>query len=223
MKIKLILLLAAFGLTAATSGRAQTSLIFNFDTSTNTEFGTGDGLYYDGSELEVDYTGDYSGTDITSFDTALEGNTTVNFSIDAVGDLTSPFTGTMTASGGAFEIGGNGSGIGNTLIDAGESWTFTFNQEVILNAANFYGVDNNAQAVSINSVAVAGSPFDGDIIGANYTVPVGQTLTFSQATASENYGIQDLDITVIPEPSSLALIGLAGLAVLGILRGHRKK
>lgn len=200
---------------------ADTTLVLGFDT---TDDGTDiNGIVYESSKQSMAFSGGVSASGQTTFNLLDDVDSTVGFSIGAVGDLLS-FNGTITPFGGAFNIGGNGSGIvggaRDTYIDPGESWSFTFSEDVILTAVRYYGEDIGGQSILTNGVAVTGSPFDDDFSGESIFVTAGSSLVFGEA-GSGNYGLQDFTITVVPEPVAMSLIGAGGLILVIVRRMTR--
>ncbi|MDF3130311.1 PEP-CTERM sorting domain-containing protein [Kiritimatiellaeota bacterium B1221] len=221
MKTKTLLLIAALGLVSVNSW-AETILSFGFDNNTEPN-----GIQYLGADQDIEFTGGVVASNQTNFN-LLDGiSTTVNFSIGAVGDLTG-FSGTISPVGGDFYMGASGGGIDGAgssdyFDDASEGWIFTFDQDVTLQAVNFYAPDDDQQTILVNGSPISGSPFSDDFSGA-ISVNSGDTLSFGYDSGGEGgtFGIDDFTISVsaIPEPSAAALL-LLGMGFL--FRFLRKK
>ncbi|MFA7257214.1 MAG: PEP-CTERM sorting domain-containing protein [Kiritimatiellales bacterium] len=212
---KTVVAIAVMTLAVVFSAFAGTTLVFGFDT---TDSGSDvNGIEYEGIKQSITYSGAVSGSGTNLFNFLDGTNDQVNFEIGAVGDLAG-LSGTFTPVGGNFNIGGNGGavdgGTSGTQFDSGEAWVLTFSTDVILNAVRYYGEDADGQTILTNGVAVAGSPFTSEFSGASIFVNANETLTFGQA-GSGTYALQDFTITVIPEPATLAMLGVGGLLTLG--------
>ncbi len=200
-------------LACALSAVADTVLVFGFDNNDEPN-----GIQYNGIDQFITFSGAVSATAQTNFFPMLDNvDSTVNFSINAVGDLQSAFSGMITPVGGVFTMGASGAGIdsgsGSAYFDQNsEAFTFVFSQDVRLTSATYWGDDEGGQTILVNGVAVSGSPFM-DFIGENIFVGAGDTLTFGHA-GSGTYALDEFQITVVPEPATLALIGIGGLLAL---------
>lgn len=200
---------------------ADTTLVFGFDNNTEPN-----GIQYLGVDQLISFSGAVTGSGQTDFNLLDGASALVNFSIGAVGDLAS-FSGTLTPVGGALYMGASGGGLssvgdGSDYFDtASEGWTFTFSQDVTLTAVNFYAPDAGQQVISTNGTAIAGSPFDDDFSGSLF-LKAGDSLTFGyDAGGTGTYGIDDFTITVVPEPATVAMLGLGGLMTYLIRRASR--
>ena len=175
--------------------------------------------------------------DANSASTAtLAGVTFIATATTILGDSTAVFN--ATGGGSGVNSGGGGASIGDTAgqIDSGEVLTFTLNfapdVTVSLVEIDFGGIGNNTDT---GTVSIAGGSsinfYDGvDTTGQPYTftgfdilaftTPIslssGDTLVFTNVSVDESFEIDslDLDVVVVPEPSSTALLGLGGLALL---------
>ena len=96
--------------------------------------------------------------------------------------------------------------------------------QVGLEAINFAGVqdavtDNATLSISGGTAQVFGG--DADFTASPIFLSDGDTLIFSStSTETNNFRINDFDLhiqplSVVPEPSSLALLGLGSLALIG--------
>ncbi|MGJ8657753.1 MAG: PEP-CTERM sorting domain-containing protein [Akkermansiaceae bacterium] len=185
--------------------------------------------------LELDSLDD-PGDDNSASTATLANVTFVASATTSFGDNTA----VVNAGGGGMGIntGGGGSAIGDSAaaIDEGEvltlSISFGLGYTVSLTEIDFGGISDNTDT---GTVSIAGGPsltvFDGmDTTGLTYTftgfdimefnTPIslssGDTLVFSNVSAGESFEIDslDLDIVAVPEPSSTALLGLGGLALM---------
>jgi len=196
---------------------ADTTLVFGFDMS---DSGADlNGIEYNSTKQRITFSGAVSGTD-TDFDWMDGVSGQIDFSIGAVGDLPS-FSGSVTATGGAFNVGGNGGGVSGgasaSYMDADESWTFVFSRDVTLTALRNWGEDSLGQTILTNDIAIAASPYTADFTAANIFVAAGDSLTFGSVDPG-NYALQDFTMTVVPEPATFVLAGIGGLLVFLVRR-----
>ena len=119
------------------------------------------------------------------------------------------------------------------FISAGESLVLSFDQAVIVNAFNFFGVGGS----EIITVTVSGEtdPFsfgssggsdnNPDPFGVGFELAAGETITFGDVVRDEDdvvarYSLETISVTAVPgaaavpEPTSLAVLSLGGLAIL---------
>lgn len=196
---------------------ADTTLVFGFDNNTEPN-----GIRYNDIEQSITFSGAVSGADQTDFNVLDNIDGTVNFSIGAVGDLVS-FSGTISSVGGKLSMGASGAGVDAVGTDSpyldqeSEAVIFTFSHDVYLISMNYYDPEDGQQSVLINDSEVAGSPFDNDFAG-SFFVKAGDALKFGYIeNGGDSYGIDDFQITVVPEPVAVSLIGVGGL-MLFLLR-----
>ena len=217
MKRILIILLV---LSAAFVAISDTILVFGFDNNTEPN-----GIQYLGSDQLITFSGAVSATDQTDWNVLDGVSGTVNFSIGAVGDLSS-LSGTVAPVGGSFNLGGNGGGVDGGVsaayFDSGEGWTFTFSKDVTLTAVQNWGEDPLGQTILTNGTAIATSPYTADFTGADIFVAAGDSLTLGHINETSYHALDEFTITVVPEPTTVAMFGIGGLVAWMIRRFSRR-
>ncbi|MBT8043929.1 MAG: PEP-CTERM sorting domain-containing protein [Verrucomicrobiae bacterium] len=192
---------------STTCTHAATTLSFEFDTSANA---------INGNTTLAD-----------AHDTAIDGKTTAtSFSLN---DIVPGLTLTITPSQNDISYTTTGLGIdtGGTLDAVGDALTFSFNREVSLDFLDM-GSFTGSGGVGEDSVSVSFSNSNPTInlVGGDFENNTSDTINFSSGNtlaANESFTIsrvdgsftiQGFDVTAVPEPSSVTLIGLGGLALL---------
>lgn len=227
--------LIAAGFVAATSANAALTVGADYDFSTFAD-GTGDlttagfningDAAISGGQLILDGTGDY----LTIADPL--GGATDNFAIEATftADTAGTFnfvatrnTGTTNSGGGILIQSGNFNALAS-LVGFQVSTPQTLGSEVTVNFVRqdgTYTLYVNGVNVGSNAATWNGTPDTAGIGAHNFDAPDGlldgsiARVRYSTFAADDPLGIGgDGFIEVIPEPSSLALIGLGGLMLV---------
>lgn len=154
-------------------------------------------------------------------------DTTLDFGLPSGSFTLDGITVTLTANDGivnatATGLGINDSGLGDDTngldtVNVDEALTFTFNVDVTLNSISYANAGvNDSLALSFNGIA--GPPLLPGTFGEvvyDTVLLAGEELVIT-ATGPDNNGVSitQFTVTAIPEPSSVALIGLAGIAAI---------
>ncbi|MCP5536026.1 MAG: PEP-CTERM sorting domain-containing protein [Akkermansiaceae bacterium] len=186
---------------------AATVVSFVFDTSANS---------INGNEVLAD-----------AHKAAIDGQTTATaFSLN---DIVSGLILTITPSQSDISYTNTGLGVtsGGTLADAGDALTFSFNKAVSLDFLDVGGFTGSGQAgedaVSISysngnaTINLVGGDFDNNTsdtiaFSSGNTLAANESFTISRTDGS--FSIEGFNVTAVPEPTSSALFGLGGLALL---------
>lgn len=238
MKTKCMFLLAALGLAAATSGRAQTTVL-NETFDNNSAFTVSSGFFSDGSG---DYLGLVGGTDnfgagstptsIPSF-SGVTGSYLVGEDLEGEGaslPITIDWTGLDISGLTNISFSGDfGSSTGG--IDLADEFVVRYRIDtgVYTDLINFDFVPDGDNFNNIFRLAGGSSPtddlglnlknFTASIPGTGSTLDI--RLVVSLDAGSEEFAVDNFIITAIPEPSSLIMMGLAALAAFGLLRKRK--
>ena len=244
MKTKMILLTAAFGLTSAFAfGQTITGLFTpvteNFSSYQGTEvtlpsgvstFGSGfpnyGGFYdrddsYSNSNLAYALRDNSSSSEI-AFGMKRPASTAVaslNWQLtnDTGGDITS-----FTITWDAWQLSEAGRATELTLFNynAGSGFTSdgltssTFTASTAPSDANLSAISVSPQSATINLTSALE---DGNSITLGW-----RWLQGAGGGGNAHVGLTDISVTAIPEPSSIIMMALAGLAAFGILRNRKK-
>ena len=123
-----------------------------------------------------------------------------------------------------FDAAGNFNGtqtidiLGNNLWDAGTELTDSNFAAFVAGANGAGGTDENGVADLFDTQGEFDA-FNAEFVNNGLTTPAGTSIT---TNLSANSTIARITITAIPEPSSIAILGLAGIAGLGMVRRRRK-
>jgi hypothetical protein len=120
-------------------------------------------------------------------------------------------TGTVDITGAALTIGGD---VFNNVGTEGITWFYTLNGDT---TSVFLG-ETELGGSAVSSGTDVGNIFDDVSVTTGDSLTVGFTVNVDGS--GDGVEISSLDVDFIPEPASLALVGLGGLAMLG--RNRRK-
>lgn len=184
------------------------------------------GLATVNSQAEVTYS-------FFSKDGVFDGNTLAQ---DTLIDLDSGFSTLMTvaSTGGNLNSNATGLGIGDANVDGlTEIITFSFDKDVDLNFFDFGGVGSDASdganfklgsnpAIDLYT-GVSGFNGTSDVYTPASPVRLtsGQTIVVKGSSATSIFDLDGFSVTVIPEPSSVMLMGLVGVAAISVLRKRK--
>lgn len=113
----------------------------------------------------------------------------------------------FTAFGSRLGITSDSNGIID--LDSDESFTFQFNQSVIITAIDFFSI------IGDEAISFAGSTFtvdntgDGNVATTNFSISANQDIVVAAVQGSVGISTITFDVVPVPEPSSSALITVA--------------
>ena len=225
---KLVPMVAATALLMGTAV-AQASTIFLTNNSEPKTLASNEGDAYDGTTTLL-----AGGTEANGLDNDKNGDSTVlTLSADDGGGTITFNTITVTSK---LFMDGTSMGSGNQKWGASQTWTFNLDQTISFDGLNF---SNNESSYSLRSVAWkddadasgTGWSFTSDGTIGIFSLTSGQFYDFTSAGVSDvaagteigfgafggaNGGdlLRSFTITPVPEPASLSLLALGGLAVI---------
>ncbi len=169
-----------------------------------------------GTKAVTDGAFNFNLTTIDILANAATGGAPANFTLVSGG--ATHVTSTHVSNG--FGINASGDEVGSTGIDPGEAWFASFNQTITLDSlviGSFGGSDDFSLTILDGSNSGAGQVFNASstsmTIGS--TVASGVILKFeTPGSSGGSVNIQSLTVTAVPEPSTTALLGLGGLALI---------
>jgi hypothetical protein len=130
-------------------------------------------------------------------------------------------TGNNRIAGTAFGLNGTAAGFGNTVSVKGvyTSSLASSAGSMVISSLGMGGSGNNADVN--NATPNTGTKIDGEEFGNNwaghvaaYDAAGGGTYAFTDTSPTNDVGIAAVEFTMIPEPSTTALLGLGGLALI---------
>lgn len=105
-------------------------------------------------------------------------------------------------------------------FDANEGWEFSFDQDVNLIEIDFSSFNTNGSRASVKAgifpiFNIINADTDSDVYSLEGRfVAAGDTITIiNNSPDDDNWRIDSLTVEVVPEPGSLALLGLGGLLI----------
>lgn len=202
MKTKIILLIAALGLSSVIS---QAALTFDF---------TGNSDLNGSTPLNIT---------LSDLDTGIDTIMTIT-----------PTGGSLDSNSGDYGIDGTEPGETNDQIDGIiEAISLSFDKDVDILFLDFGGIGNNVAdgaGVTFGSFGSVNlftgvTDFNGSQDIYTPTTPIrilsGENLVMTGSSETSSYDLETMSITVIPEPSSIALMAMIGLAAVTVLRKLR--
>ena len=116
------------------------------------------------------------------------------------------------------------------FLNGGETFTFSFGSDVVFTEIDFFGVGTNSNngVAEMPEIIIDGTSFifpsnsdsdtTADPFGVDNVIAAGTEITITSSIVSDTFGVQDFTVTAtpaaIPEPSSLAIIGLGSLLMV---------
>ncbi|MEM7791973.1 MAG: PEP-CTERM sorting domain-containing protein [Verrucomicrobiota bacterium] len=173
--------------------------------------------------------------DFTGQGGIFDGLTTVDVIVTDIASTTMTVTaagGNLESNSGDFGVDGTEPGQTNDLIDGlVESITLTFSTVVTFNFIDLGGV--GADISDGANITIAGSGLDvftgvsgfngtSDIYtpGSPITLSIGESIVVTGSSSSSVVDLEAINLSIVPEPSSFALIG--GLLALGFVALRRR-
>ncbi|MEM1221999.1 MAG: PEP-CTERM sorting domain-containing protein [Verrucomicrobiota bacterium] len=173
--------------------------------------------------------------DFTGQGGVFDGLTTVDVIVTDIASTTMTVTaagGTLNSNSGDFGVDGTEPGETNDFIDGlVESITLTFSTVVTFNFIDLGGVE--ADISDGANLTIAGSTLDlftgvsgfngtSDVYtpGSPVTLSIGESIILTGSSSTSDFDLEAINLSIVPEPSSFALIG--GLLALGFVALRRR-
>lgn len=167
----------------------------------------------------------------------FDGYTSVDVMITDVSSTLMTVTatgGTLNSNSGDFGVDGSEPDEVNDFIDGtSESITLTFSTEVIFNWIDLAGIGTEAQTDDHASITIAGTQlnlstgvdnFNGstDVYtpASPITLAIGESIILTGTSSTSSFELQGINLTVVPEPGTFAL--LAGFSALSFVMLRRR-
>jgi hypothetical protein len=160
----------------------------------------------------------------------LEGSSgPLNYTNSGLVAVFSASGGTMHRTSSGFGIDAPGSGDVTYALDSGEQLRTSFDQAVEITNLDFRGFETGEVfsiviGTATNSIAwddLSNKTSDSYTLSAPWTVSAGTEIRFAVSGAA-SVSLDGLTVNVIPEPATMAMLGLGGLLAI-VIRGASRK
>ena len=169
--------------------------------------------------------------DFTGKGGLFDGETSVDVPLtDSVTGLSTTMTveasgGTLNSNSGDFGVNAPGSGDTTDVIEDGEAIDLTFDSDIELNSIDFGGIGSDLADGATLTIGTFTIDLFTNVSGFNgntdvYTpathiaITAGTPINLQVASSTADFDLETIDISVVPEPGSVALLGLGGLLML---------